>query len=577
MNITILTLPGQRFSKVFNRQPHIVRIGAGESGQPLEARVETVAVTGVHALDVAVQNAMAGPDDPDRIILLSNRREMVWDGGLVDGVLRSIATFAMLGCDWSILSCDGGAKGGPFEFAVFSPFQQNLAIHRQIKPIDCFTGSFIVMRPSALRDAVANTDDDATSFNLRSNFQILPHAACGAFYVPGLYPTITADNWAYYHDVMVRHQARADASEAQGGQLADQVRFDGAVATSRPTLVSFVVRTVFKRRHLLNRCLISIDYLVRNLSFDCEVILATDQPLDVWERALLDLKAAFPALNLAVVSAENRLGFSRVRNLVAGIAATSGDRVAIIDDDDFYSTDAIGLFAEVADPFFSSTLIFDSQILTERWQESGEGNWERQILSYDTRFLAREWPVTIFRHNALPLCSVVHQGRYLRSVIDQYQFDFDLSEDFILHAMLFSDIRMPTIACREIVGAYQSHRVGAQQDNVSTNTDRTEWDADTAAGVRDLIFRQGVDFLRFEQIVAFQAGQAPFGGQQTPPPALTDDTAAVNEALYLLAAASIENRPSHFLPNGKRRSHLGFLIRKGIRKLRMRRKTKRAS
>jgi hypothetical protein len=370
----------------------------------------------------------------------------------------------------------------------------------------------------------------------------------------------------------MRHQARAEYSPEHTWRVTKRGGATGAAATSKPTRISFVVRTMFQRRNLLTRCLVSIDYLVRNLEFDCEVILATDKPLSVWEPGLLALRAAFPALNLAVASAEHRPGFSRVRNLVAGIAATSGKRVAIIDDDDFYSKDAIGLFAEVANPFSSSTLIFDSQILIERWEKSGEDNWERQILSYGTRFWSRDWPVTISRHNALPLCSVVHQGAYLRSVIDQYQFNFDLSEDFILHALLFSDVRMPAIVCREIVGAYQSHRVGAQQDNVSTTADRTEWDADTAAGVRDLVFRQGIDFLRFQQVVAFEAGRASVDALPAPPPVPSDDTAAVNEALYLLAVASSVDRPSHFLPNGTRRPHLGFLIKKSIRKFRMKRR-----
>lgn len=580
MKITILALPGQRFSKEFNCLPHSVRVGSGLPGktdQLLECQVETVALTGVHALDTAVQAAMTEPQDDDQILVLSNRREMAWDGGLVDGVLRSIATFATLGCDWSLLSCDGGAKGRPFEFAVFSPSYQNLAIDRQIKPIDCFTGTFVVLRPRALRVALEDADSDVKSFNIRSNFQILTNSSCGAFYVPSLYPCITFDIWTVYHDAIMRHQARADAENEHKGQVTKHRGATGAVATSKPTKVSFVVRTMFQRRNLLTRCLISIDYLVRHLDFDSEVILATDKPLSVWEPALLDLRAAFPALNLAVASAEHRPGFSRVRNLVAGIAATSGKRVAIIDDDDFYSTDAIGLFAEVANPFSLSTLIFDSQILIECWQESGEGNWERQILSYGTRFSSKEWPVTISRHNALPLCSVVHQGTYLRSAIDRYQFNFDLSEDFILHAMLFSDVRMPAIVCREIVGAYQSHRVGAQQDNVSTTADRTEWDADTAAGVRDLVFRQGIDFLRFQQVVAFQAGRAPLDAQTAPPSVPSDDAAAVNEALHLLAAASNDNRPSHFLPNGAKRPHLGFLIKKSIRKFRMKRKTSRAS
>jgi hypothetical protein len=131
---------------------------------------------------------------------------------------------------------------------------------------------------------------------------------------------------------------------------------------------------------------------------------------------------------------------------------------------------------------------------------------------------------------------------------------------------------MPAIVCREIVGAYQSHRVGAQQDNVSTTADRTEWDADTAAGVRDLVFRQGIDFLRFQQVVAFEAGRASVDALPAPPPVPSDDTAAVNEALYLLAVASSVDRPSHFLPNGTRRPHLGFLIKKSIRKFRMKRR-----
>ena len=124
MKITILTLPGQRFSRGFKREAHKAPFASDYSATVKsvpECHVETVAVAGVHALDRVVQEAMAESDDPNRIVMLSNRREMVWDGGLVDGVLRSIDTFTNLGCDWSVLSCDGGVRGQAFEFAVFSP------------------------------------------------------------------------------------------------------------------------------------------------------------------------------------------------------------------------------------------------------------------------------------------------------------------------------------------------------------------------------------------------------------------------------------------------------------------------
>ena len=273
--------------------------------------------------------------------------------------------------------------------------------------------------------------------------------------------------------------------------------------TRLPTF-SFVVRSVFTRSHLLNRCLISIDYIRRSLEVPVEVVIASDVATETAAQKIKELELLFPGFVFCLADGRLECGVSRVRNLKAGIKATTGGRVFIIDDDDYYLPHVCPLLGQVLDPEFDELLLLDAQIVNEKWIET-EHKYQRELLSFGTVFKASDWRVTYGGTNSLPLCSIVYPGDFIRRAIVEYEFNYNLSEDFIFHLIIFSHPARPCVRVTDGVSVHQSHRPGA--DNVSTHADRSGWCLDTGNAIYDLLFRQGRQFEDLARIADGSLGR----------------------------------------------------------------------
>jgi hypothetical protein len=255
---------------------------------------------------------------------------------------------------------------------------------------------------------------------------------------------------------------------------------------------SFVIRTLLSRSHLLQRCLISIEYLRSSLGIPVEIVLASDVNEAAIDAAVHDLMDKFPKLTFTIArSGESGGGYSRVRNLIAGLKASAGTRVCIIDDDDYYTPEAVSAFAQACEFGTDRLIIFDTQIILEKWISAGVKP-HKEIVGYRQRFEARDWTTTLRGSNSIPLCGLIHPGWFVRQVAHEYTYDFDLSEDFVFHLMCFSHPRRPPIHVVGDLCAYQSHRDA--DDNVSNAEDRTGWVVDTGNGLYQLLFERGRTF-----------------------------------------------------------------------------------
>ena len=257
--------------------------------------------------------------------------------------------------------------------------------------------------------------------------------------------------------------------------------------------VSFVIRTIFRRQHMLNRCIVAIEYLRRILCRSVEVVIATDADSELSGEVLESLRKEFPFLAFVMADSRSRTERSRVRNLIAGILQASAPILCIVDDDDWFTPQAAKSIQVALDTGGRELVLMTSRVVIEEWVQA-DGMWQREARGFGAIYTAEQWPVIFRGYNSLPLCSVVHPAWFLRLVLKEYLFRYDFSEDFILHLLLFSHPNRPPIRIvSDDVGAYQSHRL-RDGDNVSTVEDKSQWCADTGNALFDLLFNQGRTF-----------------------------------------------------------------------------------
>ena len=453
----------------------------------------------------------------EEFFIISLRPGLIWDSTLLARVEREIDVVQALGIPWFCLTADGmDLKGGIF-FSAHFDYEPTLTPSRGRLPIVQTVATLVVVKASSyralglkrpVRDDIASFLNDliilAYARNLPSYFSsnLFPCVAehRGLVYKP-IEDQLVALNVSSYLEMQdvemlfppgVRrdHLLRDWVDEAHTRGRADH-RF------------SFVVRTLFKRKYLLERCLISIEYLRSSLGFKAEVVLATDVDTKQFDAFLRGLRSNFPKLDFVVADGRAERGHSRVRNLIAGVKASTGDRVCIIDDDDYYTPQAVKFFDQATIFGVEEIILFDTQVLVEHWDHGGVKP-HREIVAYRDLFAARDWNRTLNATNSIPFCGAIHPGNFVRQVIGAYVFDFDYSEDFLFHIQCFTHPTRPTIRVEDGIGAYQSHR--EKDDNVSMARDRRKWTTDTGNGLYQLLFEQGRTFDVVSNETAGSAG-----------------------------------------------------------------------
>lgn len=438
-------------------------------------------------------------------IVCSVRNGIVWDLPLINRVEHEISAIERAGINWLCLTADGVTLGGQHLAAAFFDREPTLVPDRGRRCVVQSAGTIYVINVKNFRKlglkSLAN--DDFVKF--MNHLIILGYSErmC-TIYTDQLYPCFAEHRDLCYQDLDVtlasvnetvfHPRPQIDFHTEHSADRTSLLRSwveEAERALVTPHIISFVVRSIFKRPFMLRRCLISIDYLRRSIECPVEVVIATDVSETVYKSEIAKLSSEFPGLLFVVADGNSEPGYSRVRNLIAGIKATSGSRVCIIDDDDFYTTDAIAAFTVACKSPCEQLVLFDTQIVVEKWTLNG-GKTERELLSYGGRYPAKDWMYTLRGSNSIPLCGVIHPGKFARQVAAEYDFKYDFSEDFIFHLMAFAHHKRPPVVLVETLGAFQSHRVG--DDNVSTVEDRTPWVADVGNGIHQLLIERGYNF-----------------------------------------------------------------------------------
>lgn len=499
--IKFMTLPQQKLWKIDgdpNKNPsRELNSNYGYSDDSVYKESKFVTCDGIHDIRRAL---MSGNAD---YIACSMRNSLVWDAPLMERVEAEIAAVNVISADWLCLVAEGVTVEGKWLAAAFFDTERTLTPDRGRNCIVRTSGTFYVFNVTKLRSLGVFPLSNSDFVEMVNELIVIGYAnGLGTLQTDRLFPCF-ADQRSLNYVSLEEQVGRVNAVEflSNSKMSADELTIprrcellrewvrDVTRALAPIHSLSFVVRSIFKRPFLLRRCLISIDYIGRSLDIPVEIVIATDIDPKKADDAISDLSADFPNLRFVRADGNSEPGHSRVRNLIAGIKATTGSRVAIIDDDDFYTPDAVGAFTMSCRN--DHLVLFDTQIVNEKWDNSGV-KAQRELISYGYRHEARGWIETVTGYNSIPLCGIIHPGNFARAVIEEYEFRFDYSEDFALHLMTFTHRLRPPMMVLGVLGAFQSHRVG--DDNVSTVEDRTPWVLDVGNGTYQLLIERGYAF-----------------------------------------------------------------------------------
>ena len=468
-----------------------------------EGELPMAAAIRIHASIPDLLRAM--PDAREAYLVFSPRPGLIWDQQLILRVAREIEAVEALNVPWFCLCADGMDLDGRQYAAGHFSHEPTTAPDRGRHLIVQTAGTLYVVKTASL---LALGEQMKILPDLVPFVNMLITVAYGrgfaSIYTSGLFPCLIERRGLEYVGLDAQRSSfdlTSPLSALDAAELFPEIAPHRALLTAWvETLASalrvkhafsFVIRTLFRRGHMLRRCLISIEYLRSSLDVPVQIVLATDVDEALVEAERRSLEEQFPRLVFTVADGRKTRGHSRVRNLIAGLQATTGTRVCIIDDDDYYTPQAVGSFAQACDFGTECLVIFDTQIIEEKWIKASFKH-QREITAYGVHYPARSWAATLRGSNSIPLCGVIHPGWFIREVVQEFVYDFDLSEDFIFHLLCLSHPKRPPIKIVETICAYQSHRAG--DDNVSNIEDRTGWTADTANGLYQLLFEQGRAF-----------------------------------------------------------------------------------
>jgi hypothetical protein len=438
-----------------------------------------------------------------KYLAFSLRSEIIWDHNLAERIVAEIDHFDTYAGDWLILSAHGRNVGEEEMVSAHFNHESDLIPTRGRKPLVLASGLLYVINMKNFGKHIPNlswTDEVEETMNSAIALGYLD--GIFSYFSAHLFPCLLGGRalslsssaiWIERATHLIHHLCDLRNSV---DRRTFKIRLINALSSasgpSKPSpKTTFVIRTIFNRPHLLNRCLISIDYIRRSLDVPVEIVLASDVGATLTMPKISSLRELFPNFEFVFADGLLEKGVSRVRNLKAGVRASTGDRVCIIDDDDYYLTHACSVLEKFLQPGFNGLLLLNAQIVNERWTQT-KWKYQKEITSYGTVYHSEEWAKTYAGVNALPLSSIVYPGAYIRQIISEFQFNYDLSEDFIFHLLVFSHRKRPAVITSAGISVHLSHRSGS--DNVSTNVDRSGWCLDTGNGIYDLLFIQGEQF-----------------------------------------------------------------------------------
>lgn len=248
--------------------------------------------------------------------------------------------------------------------------------------------------------------------------------------------------------------------------------------------VSIVTRTQFKRTFLLRRLLTSISR-ARVDTLPIEVILSSDITEQEAVSHLNLLRSDFPHLNLKLC-VNRRREHSRVANLIGGAEAARGDYIWFMDDDDYVDLFA---FRTIQSAFFLGArpfLIGDCVVHKEEWDTRNMAFPVLVKTNIDNNYPGANWRSLFNGVNHLPICGPVIPRKFLLDRVSQFNFIYDLSEDYTLFLLLLSSEELPPVVNLSRVISHISVRENS--DNTVTAEDRTGWTRDILNYIYDLLY-----------------------------------------------------------------------------------------
>lgn len=254
-----------------------------------------------------------------------------------------------------------------------------------------------------------------------------------------------------------------------------------------PLTLSIIVRTRFDRNHLLRRLLAS---LCRNdrVGIDLEIILSTDADPALAQESLSLLQQDF--CNLQIQLQQNQPAkHSRVINMVCGLRAARNDYVMLIDDDDYVDLFALSALSGVNFMGNMPLIVTNSDVHDEVWEETPSGRWVLTHSAHQKTYPASGWRQIFSGANHLPICAMIIPKHRLWQRLDTFWFNHDLSEDYALFLLMFTDPQLPAIF---ELGETICHISIRGTENSVTMQDRRPWVSDITAYLSDLTSNPGV-------------------------------------------------------------------------------------
>jgi hypothetical protein len=249
--------------------------------------------------------------------------------------------------------------------------------------------------------------------------------------------------------------------------------------------ISVLIRTTFRRQELLRRNLAALVRATSRLETEIECILASSVEPGFAQSAIDELAREFPVLHLRHVRSVDVSVPSRTANLVAGIQASLGEYVWVVDDDDFVTATA---FDDLKRAFFLGQrpfVVCSSSVFEERWSKEDGVPAVKEASRYQETYHAHAWTKAFTGVNPLPICSLVFPGEFIRRRTKDVRLRRDLSEDYALLLLALTGPDLPEIV--EVDEPLCNISIRHDGDNTVTMVDRRPWLQGIAAFLDDLM------------------------------------------------------------------------------------------
>ena len=245
--------------------------------------------------------------------------------------------------------------------------------------------------------------------------------------------------------------------------------------------LSIIVRTLFRRPHLLRRLLTSISR-ARPSAMALEIVLSSDAPHETCTREMHILETEFPNLTLRLCHNQTK-GPSRVTNLREGLRAARSEYVAVVDDDDYLDLFA---FDNLSPAFFLGNrplVIASSAVHEEVWENTDSPRPTLARSSEVNAYPASRWREMFDGVNKLPVCAVIAPRDFVCRRLDTVDLTHDLSEDYALFLLLLTAPDLPAI--HEVSGTFCHISLRGTENSVGME-DRRPWVRDIAGHLANL-------------------------------------------------------------------------------------------